>query len=170
MPNYASSSVAAKSIRQTLSAKTGMTGKAIVYLDTSVVAKWYLAEANSEQVADYIVGLETAVISTLTITEMRCLLARRKRMQELSADLETQIYATFLEDINQRHLHCLAVENKHFESAAHLISMLPVHGLRTLDALHLAIAQHHGLQRIATADTLFAKAAEALGFQVDLFC
>lgn len=147
-----------------------MTDKAIAYLDTSVVAKWYLAEANSDQVADYIIGLEAAVISTLTKTEMRCLLARRKRMQELSPELETQIFATFLEDINQRHLALLPVADNHLESSSHLISMLPTLSLRTLDALHLSIAQHHGLQRIATADTLFAKAAEALGFQVDLFC
>ena len=147
-----------------------MTDKAIVYLDTSVVAKWYLAEANSDQVAAYIVGLETAAISTLTKSEMRCLLARRKRMQELSPELETQIYATFLEDTNQRHLTLLPVADNHLESAAHLISMLPTLSLRTLDALHLSIAQHHGLQRIATADSLFAKAAEALGFQVDVFC
>jgi uncharacterized protein len=146
-----------------------MTDKVIVYLDTSVVAKWHLAEANSEHVAEYIVRLESVVISTLTKTEMRCLLARRKRIQELSADLETQIYATFPEDINQGHLTCLPVEDKHLESASHLMSMLPTHSLSTLDAMHLAIAQHQGLQRIATADSLFAKAAETLGFVVDVF-
>ena len=76
-----------------------MTGNRVVYLDTSVLAKWYLAEANSEQVNDYIIGLDSAVISTLTKTEMRCMLARRKRMQEFGADLVGQIYATFLDDI-----------------------------------------------------------------------
>ena len=81
-----------------------MNAKRIVYLDTCVLAKWYLAESNSEQVADYIVGLESAVVSTLTKTEMRCLLARRRRMQKISSDLEAQIYATFLEDIAQGHL------------------------------------------------------------------
>lgn len=50
-----------------------------------------------------------------------------------------------------------------------LISILPDHALRTLDALHLAIAQHHGLLLIATADKLFADAAEAMGFKVDFF-
>jgi predicted nucleic acid-binding protein len=63
----------------------------------------------------------------------------------------------------------LKVEDKHLESAANLITMLPEHALRILDALHLAITQHHGLERIATADALFAKAAEALGFSVDFF-
>ncbi|MEQ1528998.1 MAG: type II toxin-antitoxin system VapC family toxin [Methylococcales bacterium] len=100
---------------------------------------------------------------------MRCLLARRKRMLELTADLEGQIYATFLDDVAQGHLTLLKVEDKHLESAANLIFILPQHALRTLAALHLAIAQHHGLDFIATADKLFAAAAEALGFKVDLF-
>ena len=143
-----------------------MGDKLIVYLDTSVLAKWYLMEANSGQVADYIVNLDSAVISTLTKTEMRCLLARRKRMQELSPELEAQIYATFLEDIAQGHLALCQVEDKHLDSTAHLIDMLPGFNLRTLDAMHLAIAQHQGMTYIATADNLFAKAAGALGFKV----
>lgn len=47
--------------------------------------------------------------------------------------------------------------------------MIPEYCLPTLDALHLAIAQYNGLQRIATADKLFADAAMALDFKVDLF-
>ncbi|WP_020562114.1 type II toxin-antitoxin system VapC family toxin [Methylosarcina fibrata] len=146
-----------------------MSGNGVVYLDTSALAKWYLSEPNSEEVSAYVIGLDVAVVSTLTKTEMRCLLARRKRMQEFDANVEAQIYATFLDDIAQGHLAALKVEDKHLESAAHLIAMLPDHALRTLDALHLAIAQHHGLDRIATADALFAKAAEASGFAVDFF-
>ncbi len=146
-----------------------MHDKQAVYLDTSALAKWYLHEANSEQVANYIVSLDSAVISTLTKTEMRCLVARRSRMQEISLDLEVKLYATFLEDITQGHLTLYSVQDKHLESATHLIDMLPDIALRTLDALHLAIAQHYGFGRIATADALFAKAAQTLGFSVDQF-
>ena len=128
-----------------------------------------MVEANSELTTDYIINLDKAVISTLTKTEMRCLLARRKRMQEISPELEAQIYATFLEDIAQRHLELCQVEDKHLDSAVHLIDMLPGYNLRTLDAMHLAIAQHLGLDRIATADNFFAKAAAALEFKVDNF-
>ncbi len=140
-----------------------------VYLDTSVLAKWYINEVNSEQVADYIVNLNVSAISTLSKTEFRCLLARRKRSKELTIELENKIYATFLEDVAQGHLQLYTVENKHLESAVHLISMLPELALRTLDALHLAIAEHYQLETIATADVLLAKAAKELGFTVDLF-
>ncbi len=145
-----------------------MNGKT-AYLDTSALAKWYLNEINSEQVADYIVNLNSAVISTLSKTELRFLLARRKRTQEISVELENQIYTTFLEDIEQGYLLVHSVENKHLESATHLISMLPEQALRTLDALHLAIAGHYQLETIATADLLLAKAAKELGFTVDFF-
>jgi predicted nucleic acid-binding protein len=100
---------------------------------------------------------------------MRCLLARRKRMLEFDTDLEGQIYATFLADIAQGHLLLYKVDDKHLESASYLISILPEQALRTLDAIHLAIAQHHEFERIATADKVLSKAAEALGFKVDLF-
>ena len=59
-----------------------MSGNSMVYLDTSALAKWYLSESNSEQVSAYIIELGVAVVSTLTKTEMRCLLARRKRMRD----------------------------------------------------------------------------------------
>lgn len=142
---------------------------ASVYLDTSVLAKWYLSEANSEQVTEYIISLNQAAVSSLTKTEMRCLLARRKRMQEISTEMEAQIYATFLDDISQGHLVLYKIEDKHLESASNLISILPSHSLRTLDTMHLAIAQHYGFDTIATADKMFAQAAIALGFKVDEF-
>ena len=94
---------------------------ASVYLDTSVLAKWYLSEANSEQVTEYIISLNQAAVSSLTKTEMRCLLARRKRMPEISTEMEAQIYATFLDDISQGHLvlynrHSAPSKNKHSKS------------------------------------------------------
>lgn len=77
----------------------------------------------------------------------------------------------FLDGIAQGHLTLYQVEDKHVESASYLTSMLPTLGLRTLDAMHLAIVQHHGFERIATADKIFADAAEAeaLGFEADRF-
>lgn len=71
--------------------------------------------------------------------------------------------------LDKGHLSLYKVEDKRLESAANLIAILPEHALRTLDALHLAIAQHHGIEHIATADHVFAKAAMALEFEVDLF-
>ena len=60
------------------------------YLDTSALAKWYLNEAGSEAFVEFLQGLDSAVISSLSVTEMRSLLSRRRRMPLLktsSADL-----------------------------------------------------------------------------------
>lgn len=71
------------------------------YLDTSALAKWYLNEPGSEDFVRYIQGLDVAVISSLTQTEMRLLLARRRRTGELTHELESVVYASFLDDITQ---------------------------------------------------------------------
>jgi predicted nucleic acid-binding protein len=59
------------------------------YLDTSALAKWYLNEAGSEAFVEFLQGLGAALISSLTVTEMRCLLSRRRRMGDLSVELES---------------------------------------------------------------------------------
>ena len=55
-----------------------------VYIDTSALAKLYLPEQGSDAVSDFMLEMdEAATISSLTITEMRCLLARRRREKKL---------------------------------------------------------------------------------------
>ncbi|CAN5288526.1 hypothetical protein BH10PSE19_BH10PSE19_05880 [soil metagenome] len=136
------------------------------YLDTSVLAKWYLQEHNTDIVTAYIISLDRAIISSLTITEMRCLLSRRKRMHDINEKLEQQIYATFLNDIDCGHLSVVPFLDEHFKIAAHLISVLPNIALRTLDALHLSIIQQQNITCLATADEVMEKAAKKLGIIV----
>ena len=50
--------------------------------------------------------------------------------------------------------------------AVSLLGDLPSLPLRTLDALHLAIAKGLRADTLATADRLMAEAAEVLGFEV----
>lgn len=70
-----------------------MPTEARAYLDTSALAKWYLNEAGSEAFVTFLQGLDSAVISSLTQTEMRSLLSRRRRMGDLSAELESLLFA-----------------------------------------------------------------------------
>jgi predicted nucleic acid-binding protein len=139
------------------------------YLDTSALAKWYLNEAGSERFVAYLQGLDSAIISSLTRTEMRALLARRRRMDELDAGLEALLFSALLDDIASGALVLQPVDNAHFDDAATLIARYPEHPLRTLDALHLAVARNLGLDTIATADTVMADAANAMGFTVARF-
>ena len=146
-----------------------MSGEGAVYLDTSALAKWYLNEPGSEAFVAFIQAVGMAVISTLTRTEIRSLLARRRRMGELDASLESVIYATFQDDVSSGHLLLYAVDDERLEEAANLIARYPEFPLRTLDALHLAVARHWGIEAIATADAVMANAASGMGFKVHSF-
>ena len=52
--------------------------KSVIYFDTSALAKWYISEAHSDDVEEYLQKHGPVAISDLTIVEMRCLLARRR--------------------------------------------------------------------------------------------
>ena len=140
------------------------------YIDTSAVAKWYLDEPRSTDVEAFIIGRAPIAISTLTLVELRCLLARRRRRGEIDATYEMQVFATFEEDIRQGHLIQYPVENHVVAGAPGVITSLPDHPLRSLDALHLSIALDIGAQVVATADVVMAAAAEALALAVERFC
>ena len=142
---------------------------ALVYLDTSALAKWYINEAHSHEFSHWIQKQEDTHISSLTITEFRCLLARRRRNQEFSADVEQWVFAAFEMDIHDGHLIVHPLNDYHVSGAEHLINTLPTVALRTLDAMHLSLARDIGAQVIATADKVMVEAAKLLGIQVVRF-
>mgnify|MGYP000161343929 CR=1 FL=1 len=139
------------------------------YLDTSALAKWYLNESDSEAFVSYLEILDAAVITSLTVTEMRSLLSRRRRMNELTVELESVLFSAFLEDIDRGWLQCYPIDDARFEEASRLITRYPEHPLRTLDALHLNSALHFGVNELATADRTMANAAAQMGFSVTRF-
>ncbi len=140
-----------------------------VYLDTSVLAKWYLNESGTKEVTSYIQSVERAVISSLTITEMRCLFSRRRRMNDLSDKIEHQLYASFLNDIDLGYLVVESFSDQYFTYAFHLIDGLPDIPLRTLDALHLSIIQKKHIPCLASADEVMLKAAKKMNIDVRKF-
>jgi len=145
------------------------TGSITAYLDTSALAKWYLNEPGSDAFVAYLQGLDSAAVSGLTRAEMRSLLARRRRMGDFDAALETVLFSAFLDDIASGALVLYPMDDARFDDAVNLIGRYPEHPLRTLDALHLAVARHVGLKTFATADAVMASAARAIGFSVDQF-
>ena len=139
------------------------------YLETSALAKWYLNEPFSEAVESYLLSLSYGWVSALTVLELRCLFARRRRSKEISPELESQIMALFEQDVAAGHLRLATLEEADLESAVRIITSLPSHPLRTLDALHLSIVQSRGIEALATADRVMATSAEALGLLVTKF-
>lgn len=139
---------------------------ALVYVDTSALIKWYLNEPGSEAFVRWIADHSQPWVSRLTAVELRCLLARRRRIAEISEDIEARAYATFEEDVDRAHLYLHPLQDETMAGAIRLIDRLDEHGLRTLDALHLSLARELEAGAVATADRKMADAARALGLEV----
>lgn len=137
----------------------------LVYLDTSALAKWYLDEPGSDAFAGWIQSKDDVHISTLTALELRSLLSRRRRMQQLSAQQEQEVFATFLDDVGQGHLIQHTMQDRHVTTATALLEQLVSIPLRTLDALQLSIARAIGAECLATADRVMAQACTSLGLE-----
>ncbi len=154
---------------------TGVDGMAetppaeVPYLDTSALAKWYLNEALSEEVEAYLRSVPFARISWLTIVEMRCLLARRRRASELTPEQEQQCQSLFEDDVGQGHLHVLPLDDECPRTALILMEQLPEHPLRALDALHLSMVRNSTCDALSTADRVMAAAARDLEIPVRTF-
>jgi predicted nucleic acid-binding protein len=142
---------------------------AALYVDTSALAKWYVNEARSEEFDAFITRQEQAAISRLTVVELRCLIARKRRSREIDSRAEKRALQTFEADVRAGYLTVYPLEDQHALAADDLIARLKSHPLRTLDALHLAIARALGVEKVATADRIMAAAVVALGIEVVRF-
>ncbi len=141
----------------------------IAYIDTSALAKWYINEAHSEDFSAWIQKQDNTHISSLTMTEFRCLLARRQRSGDLTCEQGLQIFAAFERNLSDEQLIVHPLSDHHVLGAIHLINTLSDVALRTLDAIHLSIAKDIGAGIIATADKTMAEAGKLLDFQVVRF-
>jgi len=140
----------------------------MIYADTSALVKRYLEEPFSAEF-DALLQQGGMAISRLTVVELRCALARRRRNREIDALRENRINAELASDIQSGALHLGSVGDADFTAACHLIGRLAEIPLRTLDTLHLATAERLGANAFATADKTQADAATTLGFTVHRF-
>ena len=142
---------------------------AAAYIDTSALAKWYLPEAGSDAFANWMQQQKDTCISSLTMTEFRCLLAGRQRMQLLTGVQVQEVYAKFQQDCQDGHLLRYPVTDQHIINAELMIESLPSVALRTLDALHLSVAHDISATTLATADKIMAQAAQLIEIKVAWF-
>ncbi len=103
-------------------------------------------------------------VSALTEVELACLVARKRRMGELDAAEAAAVLAAFDDHLAAGVYRRVALERPVFARARKLVTEAPA-PVRTLDALHLAVAMRHALGLI-TADRAMAKAAVGLGLAV----
>ena len=137
-----------------------------VYVDSSALAKLYVPETESERLEQFLRGRRDLMISELSITEVISAVARRKREGALDAEQATQIRAAVVLDAKSGCFRRLErTPGIHREAERLLLSSESV-ALRTLDALHVALALSGPARRVITFDERMAGAAALLGLEI----
>ena len=134
------------------------------YIDTSVIVAYYYPEPLSEKAEAFLVTHARPAISTLTEVEIFSALSRKIREGGLSRKEAGCIVAKFLGHVDGHYYTHLSVEPHHYRLARDWIGLFQTN-LKTLDALHLAIAHAEGLT-VVTADQGLAESAKALALDV----
>ena len=135
-----------------------------MYLDTSSLFAYYIFERMS-QIADNIIrNADNVYISALTDVEFYSALRKRNRMGDISESDMQKIYSLYKSHRKMHLYHFLTIQDNDFKSAEYLLGKAS-HPLRTLDALHLGIAENNGLS-VFTFDQVLQKTAVELGIDV----
>ncbi len=138
----------------------------MIYLDTSVLAPFYWAEALSDAVERLFRNEAELAISQLVEVELFSALSRRVRMGEIEREEALLVVERFQTDLEDGFYQRIMLEPAYYTTARDWLSQFET-PLRTLDALHLAIAAATGMLLI-TADKALSEGAEALGIKVQL--
>ena len=122
---------------------------------------YYCPEPSSEKIEAFITAQRQVAISALTEIEMFSALSRKVREKAMDRHDAGRITAKFISHLDGHYFTYIPVEAHHFRLARDWIGMFKL-SLRTLDALHLAIASSEGFS-IVTADKGLSKSAKGLG-------
>lgn len=138
----------------------------MLYVDTSVLVAYYCPEPLSAQVQDMLVQQVRPALSSFTEVEIFSAVARKVRTGKMRKADGNRIMAKFSSHLETGLFTVVAVQNQHWKLARGWLSLFST-SLRTLDALHLAIASAEGLE-VVTADKGLFQAAEDLGVEARL--
>jgi len=111
-----------------------------IYIDTSVLAAYYCPEPLSALAERTLRSLTSPAISELTLVELTSAVSRKVRERTLSREDGTAVLAQLEAHIEGGYYLVLPVRARDYRVAKAWLSQL--NGtLRTLDALHLSIAE-----------------------------
>jgi predicted nucleic acid-binding protein len=141
------------------------------FLDTSALAKLYHREDGSQYV-ERLVGVRgsSTIISRLSLVEMESVLAIKVRTGELDVGGRELARRRLRADVAQGRIRLgPTIEERHYRNARNLLARYGVErGLRTLDAIQLAVAlglRELGLVSVfVAADQRLCRAAEDCDF------
>jgi predicted nucleic acid-binding protein len=137
-----------------------------VYIDSSAFAKLYVPEPESDALDEYLQGRRDLIISDLTITEVISAVARRKREGVLNSKQAREIHAAVISDMKSGSFRCLDSSPTIHREAERMLRSTESVPLRTLDALHVALAISGSATLLITFDNRLAEAASLQGLQL----
>ena len=133
----------------------------MVYLDTSAAVPLFVAERSSDVIDRWISTCEEPVVSSdWIVTEFASALSVKERSGTLGTRDAKAAWRNF-ELFCRSGLRLAPVSRRAFEEAAKMVRE-PAHGLRSSDALHLAVALEIGAKSIATLDATMSTNATRL--------
>ncbi len=140
-----------------------------IYLDSSALAKLYVPEPESDGLDAFLRGRRDLLISELAITEVLSAVARKRREGMLTAAQAFEIRDAVLADADSGSFYRLDLNPSVHRQAERLLLNIESVALRTLDALHVALALRGSATYIVTFDARMRAAALHAGLKaVDL--
>lgn len=137
-----------------------------IYLDSSALAKLYLPEPESERLDAFLTGRRGLMLSELGITEVLSAVARRRREGELELKVAYEVRDALLADAESDSFDRLDLSPIVHRQAERLLLDCGSLPLRTLDALHVALALSGAATHIVTFDRRMGEAAVQAGLSV----
>ncbi len=136
------------------------------YIDASVLAAYYCPEPFTGIAERFLMDIDKPIISVLVEIELFSALARKLRNKEMDRSAANRIAAKFLSHIEGQYFTCLPVGTNHYSLAREWIAQFHL-PLKTLDALHLAVASWEELT-IVTLDRELCRNAGKLDIKASL--
>jgi predicted nucleic acid-binding protein len=130
-----------------------------LYCDASALAKLYLPEPESDALNGLLAGREDALVSDLAITEVVSALGRRVRRGELGAEPARRVHRKILAHLAEGLFRKVELLTATHREAERILLAARTAGIRSADALHLALALGAGAGTLLTYDRTMAKAA-----------
>jgi predicted nucleic acid-binding protein len=130
-----------------------------VYIDSSALVKVYVPEPESDRLDRFLRGRRDLMISELAITEVISAVARRRREKTLKPKQANEIHNAILSDAESGLFRKQDMSPALHRAAERLLLSSASIPLRTLDALHIALALSAAASHLITFDDRLANAA-----------
>ena len=142
----------------------------MIYLDTSLIVKCYVAEPGSARVLSWLEGRRGLACCQHGRVEFFAAVMRHVRERRLKIAQATRIFAQLAADENDGLWQWLPITESLIQRTCDgLAQVSPKTPLRAADALHLACAAEHGGDTVYTHDAHMLVAARLFGLAgVDL--